>query len=770
MAAWFKRHRSSPDLLAATSPGGGVRPSQDERLDYGVYVTPGFQYRHDEVVEKVGLEVYRQMFRDPVVASSLRRRVVATMPGFQIQQAGADERAQRMAALVSAVCGRVSGGFLQAMQTLLMEGEGFGFAISEVKTRVLSVADFGSVVGIEAVKVRPSETFQNGFKTDRFGNIESILQNGSNVTVTPDQVWLYIHDQRPGTIEGTSILYSAHDAWKARVQTWRAWQIFLDRAAGGLWVARAPGDKLKQLRASLETILTYLSTGSNAILPEEAKIERLETAGQAGMLYKAAQDFLKGEIRAAILGTEDANATITVGSYAREKAQQDAMYAEIQADAQTFAEWIRETIFRWILRANGFDDEPPLCIPESKVTPDGNPAEVLAALGNAKTQGTLTINIPLQTQAAIVNAMLQHAGLEPIAPDQIVEKPAAIAPVPDEPPAPGAPAAAMKARREASQRARFAASRKAPPGRGMADIARIEREWKRADDAAAVAVSEVWQKEIAPALVETINAGIWNRDGSQKLTGWSDIRALVEKAVRTKGQRLSTVLLEHVDARYRAGVASAAEVLPAAAQAKLPASVKAFAESASKVKAAGAVPGGKLFTPTAALDALRNDVYIAQARYYADIQEQVYYSLRQGILSGAPARDIVEDLYSLTAEDGMTMGRAQTLVNTELTRAFAEGRQSLFTYLETADTNSTEPYAIIGYESVAIMDDVTTQECFDRNGLFFTVGEAAADPIPRHYNCRSMYVPLFAGEEPWTERGWWDGSPLTTPGFQRGAE
>lgn len=768
----FRRRQTVAASLAAGSVSGGVRvdPSA-EHFDYGVYVSPGYQYRRDEVAEKVGLEVYRTMQRDPVVISSLRRRIVATFPGYQVTASSPDERDQRLAQLVSEVCKRIPGGFLQAAQTLLMEGESFGFAIAEIKPQIVQVSGVGSVIGIEAVKVRPSETFENGFDCDRHGNILRIRQSGSEAIVTPDQILLYIHDARPGTVEGTSILYSAHDAWKARGQAWRAWQIYLDRVAGGLWTAKAPRDKLKQLRSDLEEILRHLSTGSNVILPEEAKIERLDSNGQAGLLYKAAQDFLKGEIRAGILGTEDANATISVGSYAREKAQQDAMYAEIQADSTTFAEWISGAIYRWILTANGYglDVACPVCIPESKVAPDGDPAAVLTSLGNARTQGALTLDIPVQTQAALVNAMLQRVGLDPIAPDQIQERIVPPAPVTAEPAASDSTESAVsQMTRKATTAARFAAAGRAPAGRGMADIARIEREWARSDKAAAAAVSEVWTKEIAPALVETINGAMWNRDGSQKLTGWSDIRGLVEKAVRAKGQRLTATLLEHVESRYRAGAAAAYSVIPETARKRLPQAVRQYAEDASTAKAAATV-GGKLFTPTAALDALKNDVYIAQARFYADIQEQVYYALRQGIMAGDPARDIVEHLYSLTDEDGMTMGRATTLVNTEMSRAFSEGRQSLFTFLESADKNTTEAYAIIGYESVAVMDDVTTPECAERNGLFFTVGEAAADPIPRHYNCRSMYIPIFAGEQPWTERGWWDGSPLTVPGFQRGA-
>jgi SPP1 gp7 family putative phage head morphogenesis protein len=176
--------------------------------------------------------------------------------------------------------------------------------------------------------------------------------------------------------------------------------------------------------------------------------------------------------------------------------------------------------------------------------------------------------------------------------------------------------------------------------------------------------------------------------------------------------------------------------------------------------------GGANISPAAVVEALRNDVYITLAQYYGGVQERVYYVLRDGILRGAPARDIIQDLYR-ECDDEMDMSRAATLVNTTLARAYEEARHSVYGELETADLNDPEPGVVIGYESVAVMDDVTTPECAERDGLFFTVAEAAADPIPRHYNCRSTYIPIFSGEEPWSDRGWWDGTPLTAPGFQQ---
>jgi uncharacterized protein with gpF-like domain len=69
------------------------------------------------------------------------------------------------------------------------------------------------------------------------------------------------------------------------------------------------------------------------------------------------------------------------------------------------------------------------------------------------------------------------------------------------------------------------------------------------------------------------------------------------------------------------------------------------------------------------------------------------------------------------------------------------------------------------------MDDYTTDECEFLNGQFFRVDDPNIPLPPLHHNCRSVLIPVFTGEEPWSPGGWttleqskeWSG--LTAPGF-----
>lgn len=748
------RRRSADVHAAALRQPNGQRVDGQETLHYTLNATPGPQYLTDDVGDFRGLSEYRKMQRDAVVASSLRRRVTAMFPGYQIVARDDSPAGLKAAQVVSAIIERMPGSFLQTTRTIIGEGCAMSFAVVEPVWEIITAPGIGTLRGLSALKVRPAESFEGGIESDVYGNITGLKQISSGQSVTPDEVLFWVHDPQPGRITGTSVLLPAYDPWVMRRDARRHWAMYMARLAGGVIIAKAPGSIYEKMQARLMSILTRLQTSTNVTMPTEADITFRETSGVGGQLFKVFDEQMKADIRAAILGSEDVNARVDTGTYGRAKVEQESVTVEIQSDGQAFADWFAEALFTRILTANGYVDAPvPRLLPEPKSAPDVDPVPVLQAIGTAQMQGTLTVALPESTQLAMLNTLLQRAGVDPIKPDQVgrVEvKPQSAMESPADTPIQQAPVKA--------------AAMKRPAGRTLQDLNRIKREWVQAEQVAAARMRETW-RSIVPAIVETVNDGLWNKDGAQKITGWIEIRQLVEIAVTKRGQDLNRAFVGLCDERFNAGLRDAWSMMPESARSRVSSKTRQAVDKALSVKAA-AIPGRANITPTAAVEALRNDVYITLSKHYSGVQEQVYYALRDGILAGRPSRDIIENLYELV-DDSMSEARAATLVNTTLARAYEEARHSVYGELETADLNDPEPGVIIGYESVAVMDDVTTIECAERDGWFFTVGQAAADPIPRHYNCRSTYIPLFSGEEPWTERGWWDGSSLAEPGFQK---
>lgn len=85
--------------------------------------------------------------------------------------------------------------------------------------------------------------------------------------------------------------------------------------------------------------------------------------------------------------------------------------------------------------------------------------------------------------------------------------------------------------------------------------------------------------------------------------------------------------------------------------------------------------------------------------------------------------------------------RLETIVRTNGTDAYNHGRLTEMTDPDVAD-------GLIGIRYSAIMDERTTQVCLFLDGKVFHPGDVDLEELvpPNHYNCRSIIVPVVAGE------------------------
>jgi uncharacterized protein with gpF-like domain len=61
----------------------------------------------------------------------------------------------------------------------------------------------------------------------------------------------------------------------------------------------------------------------------------------------------------------------------------------------------------------------------------------------------------------------------------------------------------------------------------------------------------------------------------------------------------------------------------------------------------------------------------------------------------------------------------------------------------------------VGYEFVAIIDDYTTDQCEELDGMYFACDDPSCPKPPLHYNCRSVLLPVFGDQSAgtaWTDR------------------
>lgn len=118
-----------------------------------------------------------------------------------------------------------------------------------------------------------------------------------------------------------------------------------------------------------------------------------------------------------------------------------------------------------------------------------------------------------------------------------------------------------------------------------------------------------------------------------------------------------------------------------------------------------------------------------------------------------PGREVAKQVKERVVNWGH--GRIGTIVRTNSSRAFNDGRMAQFE--EAGDL-------IQAFQLSAILDDRTTPFCNAHHGQIITTNHPlwGAVQMPNHFNERSVWVPIFAGEDftvTWTD------TPLPMKGF-----
>lgn len=114
-------------------------------------------------------------------------------------------------------------------------------------------------------------------------------------------------------------------------------------------------------------------------------------------------------------------------------------------------------------------------------------------------------------------------------------------------------------------------------------------------------------------------------------------------------------------------------------------------------------------------------------------KRQVSNTLKAGVLSGESSGEIVRSIKRLVSK--RTQAQAYAIVRTATNTFTSEARDLV--YRENGDV-------IEGLEWVSVLDSHTTLECARRDGIVYPLDDHP--PIPRHWNCRSLYSPKVADE------------------------
>lgn len=116
------------------------------------------------------------------------------------------------------------------------------------------------------------------------------------------------------------------------------------------------------------------------------------------------------------------------------------------------------------------------------------------------------------------------------------------------------------------------------------------------------------------------------------------------------------------------------------------------------------------------------------AKFSSANKKQIKIAIQSGILEGKTSTELVRDIRRLTKK--RTQSQAYAVVRTSSNAVATEARSEVYK----ANSDVLE-----GVEWVSVLDSNTTLECARRDGIIYPVDDHP--PCPRHWNCRSLYVP-----------------------------
>jgi hypothetical protein len=232
------------------------------------------KYDPDQLKSRKGWDIYRRMMLDEQVKAVTRfRRDVITgreyLFQFEKDSNLSESEQEKRTKLFSHIIEDMDGSFNDGLNAV-MTGMTQGYSITE---KVFDVIDYDGRpwIGLKALKRKPHETFK--FEVDRYGNVLKLIQeiDGHEIKVPIDKVIHYVQNPEVDEHYGGSELREAYRAWFAKDVAIKFWNIYLERAAGGVWVAR-PKDGHTVVAGTTEhqnilAVLQSMSASSSVLLP-----------------------------------------------------------------------------------------------------------------------------------------------------------------------------------------------------------------------------------------------------------------------------------------------------------------------------------------------------------------------------------------------------------------------------------------------------------------------------------------------------------------------
>lgn len=326
----------------------------------------GERYNPDDLAGQRGLQIYAKMLIDEQVKSVTEFKLNAILGrGWQFKFEGqtklSPEEQKKRIAVFNAVCQKVRGSFLDAIEGVA-SGREYGFSVTEKVYGQITV-DGATYTGLNMLLTRDPCSFR--FFTDDYGLLTKITQrtNGkADVTIDPDKVIHYVHKPNKwDRIYGRSELRAAYRAWYLKDITLKMWALHLERFGSGIPVATRTGEATltgPEIEA-FKRVMQDFKAHTSIILPPGFTAEVVFPAS-TDQFQKALEyhdlAIAKSQLVPNLLGLSHTGQT---GAYSQSQTQFEAFFWTTSTDGKRLAECLNEQLFRDIGDQNWGDGEYP---------------------------------------------------------------------------------------------------------------------------------------------------------------------------------------------------------------------------------------------------------------------------------------------------------------------------------------------------------------------------------------------------------------------------
>jgi len=738
-------------------------PPKTDGQEMSAYASPYYlpsmvrPYNPDSLVrQKGGLDVYRKMMVDDQVKAVVAMKMNAIFAsGYKFEPASEEPGDTEVCDFIEHCFGdglgveQKSGGktmvsnFKQALMSIL-SALIYGFSVTEKVYKTFEDGEYAGKIGLRCLKTRPAHSFE--LHTDEYNNLIMLRQNSiTGVRDFKDQdldyfmVYSYHADNSDfSNWYGVSDLRAAYRPWFGKDMIIKFLNIFLERFGMGIVHGKYPRGMGQPEIDALEDMVNNISTRTGFVTPESVAFEILESKsrGQSPFIdtikiYDAA--IARSVLVPNMLGFTD----ISSGTYNLGEKHFDLFMMILNNIRTEIEELINEQLVKELVDYNFVVEEYPV-FKFKPLTEDDK--EALANIFiNAVEKGVVlateddedylreSINFPKRKDDAVL--LPQKPVAQPFGSQPPVDpnKPA---------PAPGAkpPVSAKKGMNpEQIQEFALRMNRQPSPYEQRVDFKTLTDDLDKIELDAALGITDVISK-MKNSLYSTITEKgiVANKDSAA--------------ANRIGLDFLKDLKLEWADALRKGfdlGLTHARGEITAVVGAKA-----AFALGSAEV--VGNIP------PAQIMEYFTQRAFFFTGAMKDDILKNVKAQLLDGIRSGLSNADVIKNLESyfdkytvrqLTGQGVSTAiqnipGRIETIVRTNFNDAYNQGRLTMFQAPDVA------PF-IAAYQYSAIVDDRTTGICRDLDGKIYKADNPIWAQItpPNHYNCRSLLIPIFVGED-----------------------